>query len=380
VVEARAVKLGRRMVGPGFPAYIIGEVGSNHNADLGLARRLIQAAAEARVDAVKFQLFRADWLYPANCGVVTTPMGDVDFFEVLERYALPPEWIRELAALARTQGLDFLCTAFDQHSLRQVAALDLPALKIASPELNHLPLLRAAAALRKPLICSTGLCTVGEIEEAIATIRSVWPDPDLVFLQCVSAYPLPSDQANLGVIDTLRRTFGVLSGLSDHTTDVDCVPATSVALGGCVIEKHFTLDRALKGPDHSFALEPNELGTLVAAVREVEAVAPTDRLGFVERLYGFDEVRRATGHGRKDIMPAEAELYPCDKRSIHAIRAVAAGARLSAENLRILRSERNLTPGLHPRYWDVVLGAKTSRPLAEGEGLDWSHVLQGCTS
>ena len=114
----------------------------------------------------------------------------------------------------------------------------------------------------------------------------------------------------------------------------------------------------------------------MAAVREVETIAPAGRLEFVERRYGADAVRRVSGHGRKEIMPAEAELYPCDKRSIHAIRAVAVGERLTPENLRILRSERNLTPGLHPRYWEVVMGARTSRPLAEGEGLDWSHLLQ----
>jgi N-acetylneuraminate synthase len=375
MVEARAARIGRKRVGPGSPTYLIGEVGSNHNADLGLARRLIEAAAECGVDAVKFQLFRAEWLYPANCGVVATPMGDVDFFDVLGRYALPAEWVLELAERAGALGLDFLCTAFDEQALRQVEALDPPALKIASPELNHLPFLRSAAALRRPLICSTGLCTLGEVEEAIATIRSAWPDPEVVLLQCVSAYPLPQDQANLGVIETLRRAFGLPTGLSDHTTDAACVPATAVALGACVIEKHFTLDRGLEGPDHSFALEPDELKALVAAVREVEAVPPAERLAFVERRYGADAVRRASGHGRKEIMPAEAELYPCDKRSIHAIRAIDAGERLTPENLRILRSERNLAPGLHPRYWDVVLGARTTRPLSEGEGLGWSHLL-----
>jgi N-acetylneuraminate synthase len=373
--QARAVSFGERWVGPGNPTYIIGEVGSNHNADLGLARRLIEAAAEAGADAVKFQLFRADWLYPANCGVVGTPMGDVDFFEVLERYALPPEWADELADYAGRLGIQFLCTAFDEALLERVGALGVPALKVASPELNHLPMLRAAAGLRKPLICSTGLSTLGEIEEAMAAVRSVWAEAEVVLLQCVSAYPLPADQSNLGVIETLGRAFGVPVGLSDHTTDHGCVPMTAVAAGACLIEKHFTSSRSLEGPDHPFALEPHELTAMVRGIREVEAVRPEDRPAYLVERFGAVAVRDVLGHGRKEIMPAERPLYPNDKRSIHAIRDLRAGELLTPDNVRILRSERNLTPGLHPRHWEEILGARTVAQLRAGEGLQWSQLI-----
>jgi N-acetylneuraminate synthase len=372
----RIARFNGRPVGAGHPVYVIGEVGSNHNADLGLARGLVEAAAEAGADAVKFQLFRADWLYPANCGVVETPMGNVDFFGILERYALPPAWCAELAEYAGRLGIQFLCTAFDESLLERVAALNVPAVKIASPELNHLPLLRSAARLRRPLICSTGLSTLGQVEESLEAIRSVWPEPEVVLLQCVSGYPTPPDQSNLAVLKTLARAFGVPVGLSDHTIDYECVPMTMAAVGGCLIEKHFTLSRTLEGPDHSFALEPPELGQLVANIRAVESVEPGKRLEFVAERCGAGAVDAVLGHGRKEIMPAEAPLYPNDKRSIHVLRDLEAGTALSAANLRILRSERNLAPGLHPRHWETVLGARTTRAIAAGAGLQWEDLLQ----
>jgi N-acetylneuraminate synthase len=248
-------------------------------------------------------------------------------------------------------------------------------LKIASPELNHLPMLRAAALAGLPLLCSTGLCTLADIEEALGTIRGARADTAVALFHCVSGYPTPTDQCNLRAIDTLSRAFGVPVGFSDHTTDPEMVPLISVAVGARMIEKHFTLDRSLPGPDHPFALEPGELRRMVQAIRAIEAIAPEQRLQEVERRFGQESVRAALGHGRKEIMPVERALYPADKRSLHAIRAVAAGDRLSEDNIRILRSERNLTPGLHPRYWEVVLGARLAQPLELGAGLRWTHLL-----
>ncbi len=363
----------RALAGAGIQ--IVAEVGSNHNHDLGLAHEHIRAAAESGADAVKFQLFRAGSLYPPNAGRVQTPMGVADLHEMFEAFTLPPEWLAELRADARHRGLQFLCTAFDEETLAQLAALEPPAIKIASPELNHLPLLRAAARLRRPLICSTGLATIADIDEAISTIRGEWPDPQLVILQCVSAYPLPAEQSNLGVIETLRHTFGVPAGLSDHTMDVDRVPAVAAALGACLIEKHLTLDRSLPGPDHPFSLEPGEFTRMVDTVRAVQAMPAEQRLPWVRGRFG--DVTALIGSGVKQIQPAERELYPHDKRSIHAIADIDADEPLSAGNVRVLRSERNLVPGLHPRYWDVVCGALTTSPLAAGEGVRWSHLIRG---
>lgn len=355
--------------------YVVAEIGSNHNRDLALAHELIRAAAEAGADAVKFQLFRADSLYPPNAGRVQTPMGTADLHELFDAFELPPEWLAELHDGARRAGLDFLCAAFDEDTLAQLAQIEMPAVKIASPELNHLPLLRRAAAQRRPLICSTGLATIGDIDEAIATIRTEWPEPELILLQCVSAYPLPPEQSNLGVLKTLRRTFGFPTGLSDHTLEAERTPAVASALGAVLIEKHLTLDRSLPGPDHPISLQTDEFGRMVATIRALERLDGAERLAWVQERFG--DVTAIIGSGRKEIQPAEAPLYPNDKRSIHAICDIARGETLSADNIRVLRSERNLVPGLHPRYWELLRGAVTTSALHAGEGLRWTHVI--CT-
>lgn len=370
------VKIGEHLVGNGAPVYVVAEIGSNHNGELALARELVKQAASNGADAVKFQLFRADSLYPPNCGVVDTPMGSVDLFAVFLEYALPDEWLDELRLLAQDEGVTFLCTAFDEETLQAVEALGPAAVKIASPELNHLPLLRSAARLQRPLICSTGLCTMGDIDEAVSTVRDEWHEAQLVLLQCVSAYPLPADESNLAVIATLSAAFGVPTGLSDHTIEPERTPAIAVAAGACLIEKHITLDRTLRGPDHPFAIEPDELRRLVDVVHQVDQLDVPERVAWARREYGAPAVERILGNGRKEIQPSERSLYPGDKRSIHALRGIEVGETLSSDNMRVLRSERNLVPGLHPRNWEVVCGAVVTRPVAMGEGISWEHLLQ----
>jgi N-acetylneuraminate synthase len=368
------VSIAGRKVGLGEPVFVVAEAGSNHNQDLRMAKRLIEAAACAGADAVKFQLFRADWLYPPNCGVLDTPMGRVDFYDVLRKVALPAEWIVELKAYAEENGLIFLCTPFDEDAVSDLASLSIPAFKIASQELNHLPLLRAAAHHQKPIICSTGLSTLSDVEEALQAIRAEWAAAEVVLLQCVAAYPLPLEQCNLDVIRTLREAFGVPVGFSDHTIDHESVPAVAVAAGACVIEKHYTLDRTLPGPDHSYALEPNELKAMIRMIREVESIDTGKRIASVGKRLGETRVKTILGHGRKEIMPAEVLYYPNDKRSIHAIKDIHSGEVLSRENMRILRSG-DLTPGLHPRYWYTVSGAVAVQDIAEGTGIIWEHLL-----
>ena len=372
---SKVVEISGRLVGDGQSIFVVAEVGSNHNQDLSLSRRLIEVAAAAKSDAVKFQLFRAEDLYPANCGVVDTAMGPVDFYGMLKRFALPPEWIPELKAYAEKLGLLFMCTPFDEEGVGYLASLNVPAFKIASSELNHFPLLRTAAQYRKPLICSTGLSILCDIEEALQIIRNEWPNAAVVLLHCISAYPLPPEEANLGSIQTLERAFDIPTGFSDHTADREIAPCVAVASGACMIEKHFTMSHSLSGPDHAFALEPDELSSMIRVIREVEKIEPLERLKWVSRRFGSERVQAILGHGRKEIMPAERELYPNDKRSIRAIKDIPEREVLSHQNIRILRSERNLKPGIHPRYWGIVLGARTVKQIAAGDGLDWEHLL-----
>lgn len=366
------ITIGGRKVGPGEPTFIIAEAGSNHNRDLHTAESLIKAAARARADAIKFQLFTAEKLYPRNVGEVTLGENLVDLFQELQNCALPLEWVPWLKSQANDLGLEFLCTPFDEDSADFLAHAGVPAMKIASCELNHLPLLRHVARIGLPLICSTGLATIGNVEEAIHEIRAVNRGIDILLMHCVVAYPLPPEQANLSAIGTLFRAFGLPVGFSDHSVDCCDVPVCALQAGACAIEKHFTLDKRSSGPDHAFALEPHELEAMVRAIRVAEEMQPATPRGAGPPAH-FEAM---LGHGRKEIMPIEAPLFPNDKRSIHALEDIQTGGVLSTHNIRILRSERRIAPGLHPRYWDVVLGCTTTRDVSAGDGITWEHLLK----
>jgi len=357
-------------------SYVIAEAGSNHDGDLAQAEKLVDVAADAGADAVKFQLFTAAGLYPANCGPVDLGAGPQDFFEVLQKASLPAEWLAPLQERATDRGLDFLCSAFDEATTDVVAALGIPVFKIASPELTHLDLLRRTAAHGRPVILSTGMASLGDIEEAVAVLVEAGAT-DVALLQCTTAYPTPPEDANVAVVATLASAFGVRAGLSDHTMDPVAAPMVTVAVGGSVIEKHVTLSRTLPGPDHPFAIEPAELTALVDGVREVEARDPADRLAHARSRLGDGVVDRLLGSPRKVVAPSEAEMALCDRRSLHALTDLAPGDVLGPDNVGILRGERNLRPGLHPRYAPVVFGSPVRRPVAYGDGIEWADVLPG---
>jgi sialic acid synthase SpsE len=353
------VSIGGRAAGPGAPVVVVAEAGSNHDGKLSQARELVRAAADAGADAVKFQLFRKDGLYPA---------GE----EPSDEHLLRDAWLGELAEEARRQDILFLCSVFDDDTLAALEAHEPPAVKIASPESNHLPLLAHAARLGVPLLVSTGLCTLADVAEAVDATAGA----GIVLLQCVSSYPAPAEESNLAVLDLYRRAFGVPAGLSDHTADVERTPAIASAAGAVLIEKHITLDRSLPGPDHGYSLEPNELARLVRVLRKLDELELPERTAWVREEYGEADVRRILGSGRKEVQPSERDLYPHDKRSIHAVRDIAADEPLSPANVAILRSGERVEPGLHPRYWDVVCGAVAARAVKSREGVRWEDLIR----
>lgn len=357
-------------IGGDAPVFVIAEAGSNHDGKLEQAKRLIEVAARAGADAVKFQLFRPEKLYPKNVGSIPLPSGTEDFFEVLTRMALPEAWLGDLTACSRDNGIIFMASAFDEASAAALDALGVAAHKVASPELTHLPLIRAMARSGKPVILSTGMSELGDIEDALAACRSAGNDA-VAILHCTTAYPTPPADANLEVIPTLARAFGCPVGLSDHTLDPEAAPALAVALGASVIEKHYTLDRRLPGPDHPFALEPGELHAMVAAIRRTRTLSQEARAALVAR----PESRPYLGSPRKRPSEAEQLLASCDRRGIMAIADIPAGGRLSAANTAILRAERNLVPGLAPKFWEVVEGRRLTRALPAGQGLRWEDLL-----
>ncbi len=334
------IRIGDRWVGHGEPVYIVAEAGSNHNGSLEQALRLIDAAADARADAVKFQQFKAAKLYPRSAGAsdyLNTPRS---IYDIIREMEAPDEWVPHLAGHCRRRGLAFLSSPFDEES---ADLLDpwVPAFKVASYEMTHAPLLRHIARKGKPMIVSTGGAVLDEVLHSVEIIRAEGND-QVVLLQCTAKYPTPLDAVNARALVALRDATGLPTGLSDHSRDPVIAPVVAVALGACLIEKHFTLSNRLPGPDHAFAVEPLELQTLVQRVREAE---------------------QALGHGRKETLPEEEELRTFGRRSIFARRDIRAGECLSADSVAVLRCGK-LGFGLLPEALERVLGRTAARPIA----------------
>jgi N-acetylneuraminate synthase len=337
------VRIAGRTVGDGHPAVLVAEAGVNHNGDLGLARRLVRAARDAGADAVKFQTVRARSL--ASSLASTAPYqacatGGASQREMLASLELSWPAHRALAAHARRCGIAFLSTPFDPASVDLLVRLGVPAIKVASPDVVDLPLLQRIGRTRRPVILSTGMATLGEIEQAVEALRRAGCR-DMVLLQATSAYPTPVAEVNLRAMQTLRSAFGVPVGLSDHTEGID-IACAAVALGACLIEKHFTLDRSLPGPDHRASLVPEELAALVRSVRRIES---------------------AMGSPRKEPTRSELVNRPVVRKSLCAARPLARGSRLRSRDVVVLRPGTGLAPGERAR----VLGRRLARELAAGE-------------
>jgi N-acetylneuraminate synthase len=352
-VTTAALDIGGRRIGPDQPVFVIAEAGSNHNRDLAIAHRLVAAAADVGADAVKFQTFEADRLYPKSAGTSDYLGVPKPIHSLIAELELPLEWLSELRDHAAERGLKFLSTPFHVEA---VAAIDpyVDAFKIASYELTHDPLLRAVAERGKPVLLSTGATTVDEIGRAVDVLTAAGCS-NPVLLQCTAAYPAPPESANVRALVTLAETFGLMTGLSDHTLDPIAAPAAAAALGAVVIEKHFTLDRKMSGPDHAYAIEPDELGQMVDVVRRITAVR---------------------GDGVKGVQAVENELRHFAQRSVFTTRPVARGEPFTPDNVDVLRHGRR-DRGLAPSELERVLGSVAARDLVAESPLQIDDLAAG---
>lgn len=344
------LQIGDRRIGLGAPCYVIAEAGSNHNGSLDQARRLIDVAASSGADAVKFQTFRADKLYPRSAGKSDYLNDARSIYDIIQAMEMPPEWLPILAEHARAQGVAFLSSTFDEASVELVDPY-VDAFKCASYEMTHAPLLRFMARRGKPLLLSTGTATLDEVEEAVSTARGSG-NHDLVVLQCTAAYPAPLESLNVRALVTMREALGVLTGLSDHSRDPVIAAVTAAALGAVVLEKHFTLSNRLPGPDHAFAVEPRELAEMIRRVREVEL---------------------ARGSGEKVVHPVEEELRRFARRHVFATRRIEPGELLSPDNSAVLRAGK-LGRGLAPRDYAGALGREVTRALEPDAPVTWDDL------
>jgi sialic acid synthase SpsE len=328
---------------------VIAEVGANHNRDLGIAFELIDLAADAGADAVKFQTYSGATIYSSKAPRFEYLKDDRSPQELLEAISMPRDWHPKLAERARERGIHFLSSPFDHQAVDELAAVGVPALKIASFEIVDLPLIRKAASAGVPLLVSTGMAVYGEIEDALSAAAAEGNDR-VALLRCASVYPAPAEIMNLRAMATLREAFGVPVGLSDHTLGV-AVPAGGAALGMDLLEKHFTLSRESEGPDHPFAIEPEELRAMIAGVREVEA---------------------ALGTGRLDGPSAEegGEMYRLARRSVIAAQDISAGTVITREMLTVKRPGY----GIAPKHIDLVVGRTARVDIEFDDVVTWEMV------
>lgn len=345
-MSAAPFSIDGRPVGRDVPPYIVAELSGNHGGRLETALAMIDAAKAAGADAVKLQTYTADTLTIDCDGPGFLLEGGLwkgrTLHDLYGEAHTPWEWHAPLFAHARKLGLAIFSAPFDATAVDLLESLDCPAFKIASFELNDLPLIRRAARSGKPVILSTGLATLGEIAEAVEVVRS--QNAPLMLLHCVSGYPTPTEDCNLRTIPHLAEAFGVAAGLSDHTAG-GAVPAAAVALGAVLIEKHFVLSRADGGVDAAFSLEPLEFKAMADSVRAAWA---------------------ALGRVNYALEPSEAGGRDY-RRSLYIVTDVKAGEALTAENTRSIRPGF----GLAPKHYDKVLGRRAARDLKRGEPLAW---------
>jgi sialic acid synthase SpsE len=344
-----AFEIGGTPVGGGAACYVIAEAGANHNRDLGLARELIDVAADAGADAVKFQTYTGKDLYSSRTPRFAYLQDPRSPQALLDAIALPREWQPLLAEHAAARGIAFFSSPFDRAAVDELAALGVPAMKIASFELVDVGLIEHTAATGIPIIISCGMATYGEVEDALAAVER-GANRQVALLRCASLYPAPAQIMNLRAMATMRAAFGVPVGLSDHTAGI-AVAAGAAALGMEILEKHFTLDRGLAGPDHAFALEPAELKAMIAGVREVEAALGSGR------LEGPSE-------------PESGEMYQNARRSIVAARAIPAGTAITAAMLTVKRPGF----GIVPKHLPLVVGRVARVDIPEDEIVTWEMV------
>jgi N-acetylneuraminate synthase/N,N'-diacetyllegionaminate synthase len=329
--------------------YFIAEAGINHNGDMEMAREMIEVASDAGADAVKFQTFSADRLVSPDAPSAEYQETESQH-EMLKEHELSRDDHVELMEYCERVDITFLSTPFDEESLELLDELGVPAIKMGSGELNNYPLLEKAASLGRPMIVSTGMGTMEEVEEAFQRIREVDDELTLVFLHCVSAYPTEIEDLNLRAIETMKDKLQTPVGFSDHTTETE-TPGLAVAAGATVVEKHFTLDSSLPGPDHEASLEPDELEEAVRIARNAA---------------------RALGDGEKKPVGSELKNKSVIRKSIHAARRIDEGKVLSEDDISVIRPEG----GLPPAKLSSLIGKEASETVNKGEPITEDVLIQ----
>lgn len=347
----KEISIKGKRIGFGLPVYVIAEMSANHGGEFEQAVKLIHAAKEAGADAIKLQTYTPDTM-TINCRKAEFLVGKDTLWEGRNLYELyaeaftPWDWQPELKRIAEDIGLHLFSTPFDSTAVEFLEKMGVPVHKVASFELIDIPLLQKIGSTKKPVIMSTGMASVTEIEEAVMTLREAGCS-EIAILKCTSAYPAAAEEMNLRTIPHLSETFDCPVGLSDHTLGI-AVPVAAVSLGACIIEKHFTLSRSVPGPDSAFSLEPHEFEEMVKSIRIAEKA-----LGTITYTPSVQE--------------AKMRAY---RRSLFVVKDMKADERFTQDSVRSIRPGY----GLHPKYLDIILGRKAYRDIERGTPVSWDLV------
>jgi N,N'-diacetyllegionaminate synthase len=346
----KSVKIGAISVGEGHKCFIIAEAGVNHNGSVKLAKQMIERAKAAGADAIKFQTFKTEAIVTRDAGKADYQKASTDEstqYDMIKKLELSESNFRKLKEHADEVGIMFLSTPFDEQSADMLAAIGMPAYKVASGEITNFPLLRHLASKDKPIIISTGMSTIDEIKAAIKVIRAAGQN-EIIALHCTTSYPARMDDLNLRAMQTMREDLDIPVGYSDHSLGITA-PIAAVALAACIIEKHFTLDRNMVGPDHAASLEPKELAEMALAIRDVE---------------------KALGSGVKEPTMNEKRIMQIVRKSIVADRDIAAGATITKNMLAAKRPGN----GIHPEEMSHFIGRKAKHSIKKDKQLDYGDV------
>ena len=347
----RRIKIGQRIISDKSPVFVVAELSANHNQDYGRAVEILHAAKESGADAVKLQTYTADTItidcdssyFQINEGTI---WDGTTLYKLYQQAYTPWDWQPRLKEEANKLGMECFSSPFDFTSVDFLREMDMPAYKIASYEINDIPLIRKIAKLHKPMIFATGIAYPEDISRALSVCKEEGNE-DIILLKCVSSYPTPYEDVNLNVIPTLAKTYNCLVGISDHTMG-SIVSAGSIALGVKMVEKHFTLRRADGGPDSAFSMEPEEFAQMVKDIR------------IMEKALGSSEYK----------LTKTQELEHGGSRSLFVVADIKKGEALTAENIRSIRPG----DGLHTMYYEEVLGKKAKTFLKKGTPLQWEMI------
>ncbi|MDA3852389.1 MAG: N-acetylneuraminate synthase family protein [Spirochaetaceae bacterium] len=351
--------------------YVAAEIGTSHGGDIIKAEELIHAAAQSGVQGAKFQMVLAHEIIHPNTGLVPLPGGDIPLYQHFESLEQPLDFYKRLQELCRKYRVDFIASPFGATTAQWLQQLAPPFIKLASPELNHFPLIQQLVSYRIPLVLSTGVSHLADIEKALEYCG----DLPVTLLHCITAYPAPEEEYNLSLLKLYRGLFQCPVGVSDHSKDPLMVPLTALTQGASMIEKHLCMKRNNRGLDYPFALTPQDMALMCRELAQLEELSSHQQLASLQDRWGEEKLAALLGTGEKKLAPSERENYSRTNRSVHGLVDLKKGDVLSTENSALLRSEKILKPGIAPQFYPLILGSILNKDIPSGEGINWQDLL-----